>query len=179
MANDDGRIGVELGSVPMGELVRSLALAIADAQVELDRSSILVAQQMAAPTVAVGFDLAADGASVQRMASMMELGFAPNFYRFVDTIIEVKLALRINKTQQTIDPATGRAAEPSPERGSGLIISSTPVDATYASTYGFDLQFASVFKTTLVSIPPPANLDERLRELMRERAAQTEAKDPE
>ena len=49
--------------------------------------------------------------------------------------------------------------------GSGLTVSSAPVDALYAGAYNFNLELASVFRTKLVCVPPPAMLEERLRAL--------------
>lgn len=179
----DNNIVADLGSVPIGEMVRAMAMAVADAQFALDRSSMMVAEFMsgrhplrdaqtgqlvdgdgkATPDpvmvdsrIQFGFDIV-DGKRVPKAVSLMELGFVPNFYQFVDTVIEVKMALRVGK----------------PASGDGVVISSTPIDAGYASAYGFDLQLASVFKTKLVPVPPPATLEERLRTLMQE-----EAKEP-
>ena len=78
---------------------------------------------------------------------MMELGFVPAFYQFVDTVIEVKLALRINQVAAPIDPATGDVmAVPAggwasdATRRTGVTVTSTPVDAGYAAAYNFNLE---------------------------------------
>ncbi len=192
MANSKGTIGAEVGSIPIADLIRSMAMAVADAQFELDKSSLMVAEFMSGkrplrdpstgefvgedgkPTteavlidsrIQFGYDIV-DGKRVPRLVSMMELGFVPTFYQFVDTAIEVKLALKLNKVSQPIDPRTGRASS----GGEQVIVSSTPIDGAYAAGYGFKLEFASVFRTKLVPVPPPATLDARLRELLQQEA---------
>lgn len=192
MANGKGTVGAEIASAPIGELIRSMAMAVADAQFELDKSSLMVAEfmsgqrplrdadtgqlvdQSGTPTsepvlvdsrIQFGYDYV-DGKRVPRLASMMELGFVPTFYQFVDTVIEVKLALRLNKASAPSTAAGGVL----PSRSSQLVVSSTPVDGAYAATYGYNLEMASVFKTKLVPIPPPATLEERLRQIVQAEA---------
>lgn len=204
MADNKTSIGAEIPSVPIGEMVRSMALAVAEAQFELDKSSLMVAEFMSGhaalrsretgqlidgegnPTkepvvvdsrVQFGHTFV-EGKRVVNKVSMLELGFVPTFYQFVDTVIEVKIALKVHKFEQKIDPGSGRAigneASNRPAafgNAGGFMVSSTPIDATYASSYGFSLDLASVFKTKLVCVPPPAALEERLRLLIREEAA--------
>jgi hypothetical protein len=193
MANGKGSIGAEIASVPIGELIRTMAMAVAEAQFELDKSSLMVAEfmsgqqplrdldtgrlvdQSGAPAsepvlvdsrIQFGHDLV-DGKRVPRLVSMMELGFVPTFYQFVDTVIEVRLALRLNKASGPVDPAGGGL----PGRSSAVVLSSTPVDGAYAATYGFQVEMASVFKTKLVPIPPPATLEARLRQIVQQEAS--------
>lgn len=140
-------IGQDLLDVPMGEMIHSMALAIAEAQWELDKSSMTVSELMSGQRllrdldtgrlvdadgnvlaeddeaqsvdsrVFFGYtyvqerDLAgglksttnADGDEVPvmrrepRKVSMMELGFTPTFYQFIDSIIEVKIAVKMSE----------------------------------------------------------------------------------
>jgi hypothetical protein len=199
MASDAGTVSDVLTSVPIGEMVRSMALAIADAQFELDKSSLIMAEFMSGrrplrdpdngeflldeagkpiigdSRVQFGYTRDHNGDPAPNWLSMMELGFVPTFYQFVDTVIEVKLALRINQVAAPIDPATGDVmAVPAggwagdASRRTGVTVTSTPVDAGYAAAYNFSLEMASVFRTKLVPVPPPAVLEERLRELVRQ-----------
>lgn len=204
MADGKPSLGAEIPSVPIGEMVRSMALAVAEAQFELDKSSLMVAEFMsghaalrsretgqlvdgegkpAKEPVVVDSRIQfghtfVDGKRVPNKVSMLELGFVPTFYQFVDTVIEVKIALKVHKLEQKIDPGTGRViggeAENRPAAFGavgGITVASTPIDAAYASSYGFSLDLASVFKTKLVCVPPPAALEERLRLLIREEAS--------
>ena len=95
-------IGQELLDVPFAEMVTSLGLAISRAQFEMDRTSLQIAQIMSGQP----FDVPdADGEGTHeetlriqfgdQQLSMLELGFTPSFYHFVDTIIEVKVSIRI------------------------------------------------------------------------------------
>jgi hypothetical protein len=135
-------IGQELLNVPMGDMIQSVALSIAKAQWQLDKSSMTVAELMSGrrilrdldtgelisppdkagqaqvldsrvyfgytidlkPVAAKPDDLNAldptakpkmEPVRVPQLLSMMELGFTPTFYQFVDTIIEVKIAISI------------------------------------------------------------------------------------
>lgn len=199
MTNGANTVSDALTGVPIGEMVRSMALAIADAQFELDKSSMVMAEFMSGQRplrdpesgeyllddagkpivsntlVQFGYTRDRNGDPVPNWLSMMELGFVPAFYQFVDTVIEVKLALRVSQVTAPIDPATGDVmAVPAggwaggAARGTGVTVTSTPVDAGYAAAYNFNVELASVFKTKLVPVPPPAVLEERLRELMRQ-----------
>ncbi len=174
MAIDTDSIGQELMNIPLGEMVRSLATAIADAQFEMDKTSLVMAEFMSGerwlrdidtgelitedgtPTtydsrVYFGYTFDAEDKRIPQRLSMLELGFVPNFYHFVDTVIEIKVALRANKSKV----AQGQT-----------VLTSTPVDAGYASTYTYSADMACVFKTKLVPIPPPAALEERLRGML-------------
>lgn len=182
----DENIGQDLMNIPLGDMVRSIAMAIADAQFQLDKSSIIMAEFMSGervlrdintgeivdangrPTqtpvtldsrVYFGYTIN-DGKREAQRLSMLELGFVPNFYQFVDTMIEIKLALRINKSKGP---------------GGGTTLTSTPVDATYASAYNYSAEFAAVFKTKLVPVPPPSALEERLRGLLAQQQPTTPA----
>jgi hypothetical protein len=164
-------------NIPLGEMVRSIAMAIADAQFQFDRSSIMTAEFMTGSHVlrdpdtgtpipgpdgtvphivdsSVSFGHRYDPNTqtvIEEKVSMMALGFVPNFYQFVDTLIEVKLALRVNRSTR------------SRERS---FITATPVDAAYSSSYNYSADMACVFKTKLVPIPPPAAFEDRIRQLL-------------
>src|SRR4051812_43685231 len=96
-------IGQELLNVPMGDMIRQMAFAIADAQVQLDESSLRVAEMMSGNRIdrdvagnatgsPIDTTILFDGARL----SMLELGFTPTFYQFIDTVIEVKIAIKIS-----------------------------------------------------------------------------------
>jgi hypothetical protein len=103
-----------------------------------------------APTV----EIVSQVRPVPERVSMMELGFIPNFYQFVDTVIDMKLTLRINKHED------GR-----------FRITASSVDAAYAAGYNYNLNLASSVKTKIVPIPPPVMMEERLRLLVEQRKA--------
>lgn len=235
-------IGQELLNVPMGDMIRQMAFAIAEGQVKLDASSIEVAMMMGGLRVVrdgttgkIAFDdsriffgyemmtpaqaeayIAADealsGGDVAEMMkslresslgkapdqnasdevkkkynesairvptrlSMLELGFTPTFYQFIDTIIEVKIAIKITDTTERsvrkIDSKTttnwsahsgGLFGEIfGSSRGSDSTVTTSQVDASYSNRYGYSAEGASLLRTKLAPVPPPAVLEERVR----------------
>ena len=180
-------IGYQLLNVPMGDMIRQMALAIAEAQLALDESSVQAAElmsgrsvvrdeegnpvmedsgQAATESTTVYFGREEDGTPIE--LSMMELGFTPTFYQFIDTIIEVKIAISITResefTRTTTESANRR---PSPlrrffSRGS-TTVRTTQVDATYSSKYSYSAEGSSLLRTKLTPVPPPAVLEERVR----------------
>ncbi|MCB9761015.1 MAG: hypothetical protein H6739_14345 [Alphaproteobacteria bacterium] len=266
-------IGQTLASVPMGDMIRDMALAIAEAQFELDKNSIIVAEMMGGqrllrdangnlvdydgdviepqydtdgnplynedgnlvygegqgPRVidsrvyfgytyeplldalgrvqywdATTYD--ANGAVLTggqkmkmvrkpRMVSMMELGFTPTFYQFVDSLIEVKVAVSVTRSTEY---KWGSKTESKTESKEDIIRSVKThswnfnsswgqfsgaryaqkktgevtrtvvqsVDASYSNKYSYTAEGASVLRTKLVPLPPPPILEERIREVM-------------
>lgn len=226
-------IGQDLLNVPMGEMIRQMAFAIADAQFELDESSMHVAEMMSGrrvlrdeegnplditgkpilPAVATstttppdtsdtsesetspapavvdtrvyfGYDLVPGPNSdptaptfikQPALVSMLELGFTPVFYQFIETVIEVKIAIKI--TQETsfsqTTKRTGHAVSIGSRHrrgwlrgGLGAEVSTTQVDATYSSKYSYSAEGSSLLRTKLVPVPPPPVLEERIRALL-------------
>lgn len=185
-------VGQELLNVPMGDMIREMALAIAEAQLELDKSSMLVAELMSGKAllrdnegnieidpktnkpVEVDTKVAFGGSQ----ASMMELGFAPTFYQFVDTIIEVKIAIKMTEsvaTTVTSKEQTRRLSSPRAlfKRRGAVQATVSTVDASYTRKYDYSVEGSSLLRTKLVPIPPPAIFEERVRALA---AAKTEEK---
>src|SRR5258708_4317518 len=125
-------IGQQLLNVPMGDMIRQMAFAIADAQLELDESSVRVAELMSGQRprrdaegnlvnaageatetpeyidsrVYFGHEMV-NGVEQPARVSMMELGFTPTFYQFIDTIIEVKIAIKITSETERTDKKKG------------------------------------------------------------------------
>ncbi|WP_206035678.1 hypothetical protein [Roseomonas sp. HF4] len=241
-------IGQELLNVPMGDMIRQMAFAIAEAQYKLDENAISVAEMMgglqtvtdrrgevtfddsrvffgyeymtlpeavAYATVDDAFTGALNGEEslklleiVKKVAqelgvsdinnlseqqrrieirvptrvSMLELGFTPTFYQFVDTIIEVKIAIKI--TREVTTSRTSRDSETEKEgrvrlRRRAVTVGSTvttsQVDASYSARYGYSAEGASLLRTKLSPVPPPPVLEERVRSLMENEAARRAA----
>lgn len=265
-------IGQDLLNVPMGDMILQMALAIAESQFELDKSSIMVAEMMggqrllrdeegrlidydgtlmASKRDAHGnpsydqqgrleyeeghgprvidsrvffgytYEPMLDGqgnamvwpngatkmARKPQLVSMLELGFTPNFYQFVDSIIEVKIAIKTTTTTdesrvetdsqsstttqdlvQSVKQSTSRSfryrnaqwgkasftSASGSERtrykqvktGQTTNVSLQNVDATYSSKYNYSAEGASLLRTKLVPVPPPAVLEDRIRQVM-------------
>lgn len=243
-------IGQELLNVPMGDMIREMALAIAESQVQLDENSIEVAEMMGGlktitdeNTGEVTFsdsrvffgteqillssalDLYNDSldedlknqifatyidgkrdtdidpvtsnpitdpsvkldngryvpfseaknvlVTVPRRMSMMELGFTPTFYQFVDTIIEVKIAIKYSREgSSTANVKTNTARVTRPWR-KGMRITTSQVNATYSSKFSYSAEGSSLLRTKLVPIPPPQVLEDRIRLLMQSELQET------
>lgn len=216
-------IGQELLNVPMGDMIRQMAFAIAEAQVKLDEASIEVAEMMGGlrtiydddgnitfddsriffgheyMTPAEADSLAATDAGYTELVtaakkfqtedgqirvptrlSMLELGFTPVFYNFVDTIIEVKIAIKITRTSEygrTSSNKTTRNRNNKKASGvfgkifggkdsSASTVSTSQVDASYSSKYSYSAEGSSLLRTKLATVPPPTILEERIRSMM-------------
>ncbi|WP_144394098.1 hypothetical protein [Pleionea sediminis] len=213
------QVGQELLNVPMGQMISSMALAIADAQWELDKSSMVVSELMSgsrplrdlntgallnknglAPTsdtdigvldsrIYFGYEYdKTTNKRIPKKVSMMELGFVPNFYQFVDTIIEVKIAIKSQSTEnQSVDRTydSNYSVENNNRhfgwsgwsfnrwgggynRGHSKTTHTTAshVDASYSQKYGYSVEGASLLRTKMVPVPVPSILEERIRDLM-------------
>jgi len=178
-------IGQQLLDVPFPDMIKSMGLAIAQAQFELDNVSLRMAQMMAGEyevpdpeddtktekiTATVNFN--------GEEMSLLELGFTPNFYQFVDTIIEVKISLSMSlereykrktkKVNATI--SSGHAFFYAKAKAS---VSS--VSASYSSKYQYSAEGSSLLRTKLVPVPAPAILEERIRRILDDKFTEQEA----
>ena len=265
-------IGQDLLNVPMGDMIRDMAFAIADSQFQLDQSSMRTAEMMGGlqtvydeegkisfddSRIFFGYeymtvkqalayaifddgltgeinddtlklkdlildviatfadkdnstgtsktdrsDVVDDGGKlspqlkkfedeiirVPTRLSMMELGFSPTFYQFVDTIIEVKIAIKMTRESsysRTKSNTTNNTSSNSSKgfRLSGISslryglsagrtntnnnsVQTSQVDATYSSKYSYSAEGATLLRTKMVPIPPPAVLEDRIRQRM-------------
>jgi len=179
-------IGQDLLNVPMGDMIRQMAFAIADAQFELDDSSLRMAEMMSGqimlrqedgtPQLDSQNKPVTDDTTVKfggEDLSMIELGFTPNFYQFVDTIIEVKIAIKITQSTEQTRTQKGQITRVETTRRGWLfapsartVVTTTPVDATYSSKYNYSAEGSSLLRTKLVPVPPPSILQDRIRALM-------------
>lgn len=253
-------IGQELLNVPMGDMIRQMAFAIADGQTKLDENSINSAEMMGGLTTVYdaegnvsfddsrvffgyeymtiaeavayaimddavtgnvdegeavklldllkkvvkdlhGIDLGAganpaDGLTddqkqleirVPTRLSMMELGFAPTFYQFVDTIIEVKIAIKITRTREysrtrtkkdsSVDSSSKRKRSFWGTSRSGSYsrdVATSQVDATYSNRYSYSAEGASILRTKIVPVPTPSALEDRIQSFMETEEARRE-----
>jgi hypothetical protein len=193
-------IGQDLLNVPMGDMISQMALAIAEAQLALDESGIRQAELMSGRVVLrgenggfvdatgaasatpvfhdslvfFGYRRTAAGVSEPERVSMMELGFTPTFYQFIDTLIEVKIAIKMTEESSTTRTEKGyqrNSTFSATRHGIFYSTSVTPVDATYASKYSYSAEGSSLLRTKLAPVPPPSVLVERARILMEQNEA--------
>ncbi len=212
-------VGQTLLNVPMGEMISSMASAIAQAQWDLNKSSLVSAEFMSGSRIVRDLDsglpldegtgqpIDDDNAGmpmiqdtrvhfgysylpdqegnltrVPQRVSMLELGFAPVFYQFVDTIIEVKIAVSMqSKTDRKTQHKTDTKSTSYTSRFSwgrfGFVATGGPravatsVDANYANSYQYSVEGASLLRTKLAPVPPPSILEERIRSIVEQEAA--------
>lgn len=188
-------VGQEILNVPMGDMIRQMAFAIADAQFQLDQASVVISEVMSGqkikrntdgtPVLVDGkiqtidtrvFFGGKDADGNDQKLSLIELGFTPNFYQFVDTLIEVKIAIRISHSTDSGTTSKSSVGTYDGSWNASLgwfsvgsqsrsVTTASSVDATYAAKYNYSAEGASLIRTKLVPVPPPAILEERIREL--------------
>ena len=160
-------IGTELLNAPFPELVKNMGLGIAEAQYALDKSSIRIAQQMAGFTENANGELVEDPSSLillqkdRPKMSLLALGFTPTFYQFVDTIIELKIDIKMMQSKEKNASATISA-------GSKFLNFSASVNASYSQKYQYDAAGSSSMKTKLVTVPIPIVFEQRLKAIANE-----------
>jgi len=107
-------VGQELLNVPFGEMIKEMALAIAEAQLELDMNSIAVASSLAQTTlqpqtvvVAIEETVNEDGDITatnvllnDNELSLLAFGLNPTFYQFSESIIEVKMEITMRSSSE-------------------------------------------------------------------------------
>lgn len=174
-------VATELLNAPFPQLVRNLGVGIAEAQLELDMVSLKIARMMAGYEVDGEMEAGFDGSERKYLVkfadgqeySMLELGFTPTFYQFVDTVIEIKLSISMTQeTQQTRKSSTTTATASGfglPFFASGKV-SCTSVSASFASKYQYSSEGSSVMRTKLVPLPAPALLEDRIRAMIEKRS---------
>jgi hypothetical protein len=129
-----------------------------------------------------------DGSGI--LCSMIELGFTPTFYHFVETVIEIKISITMTKSMEGTDASRGnivntvdrsvthssasyssswwggRRATVNTTRLNDITTTVTPVDAAYSAKFGYSIEASAFVRTKLVPIPPPPILEQRVRALM-------------
>ena len=155
-------VGQDLLNVPFGDMVMQLASAIAEGQHKLDLVSIEIAKIMGDRTKAwvelpkinpEGDDF---GDGTEKL-SLIAAGFVPTFYQFVDSIIEVKMAISMTRTTE---------AKVSVRAKAGWLCYSASVNASYSSKYSYNVEGSSLIRTKIVPVPVPKMLEERLKAIV-------------
>jgi hypothetical protein len=181
-------IGQELLDVPFAELVKNLAFAIAEGQLELDRASIetlkfLVATQVPIipeiteiiePTVqniqingpngpqtipVTGASVRASGATPVSV-SLLQAGLQPSFYQFTEATLEVKMSISIKQTEdrQTESGGSSGSSRPLAARVGLTRAFASPVNYRTKNTYSYEAQGSSVMRAVMRPVPPPPRL---------------------
>ncbi len=185
-------LGQQLLDVPFPEMIKSMGLAIAEAQFALDEVGIRLAQMMSGTYEVETLDDDGNSQTTTKTAyvkfdgedlSLLELGFTPSFYQFVDTVIEVKISISMTYQRESSKKTKTKAMAAAVGvfgGGAGFGMASASVNASYASKFQYSAEGSSLLRTKLVPVPPPAVLEERIRRILdREREAEAAKADAE
>lgn len=109
IAADTLAVGNALASVRIDQMILNLAKGIAWGQYELDKVGVDITKMMGVPgMVTIG----------DEKLSMLEAGFLPSFYHFVDTILELKMEVNIREEVNTsLSAKSSTSASTSVETG--------------------------------------------------------------
>lgn len=184
IASETLKVGNALASVRIEQMILDLAKGIAWGQYELDKVGVEITKMMGVPgIVSIGGE----------NLSMLEAGFIPSFYHFVDTILELKMEVNVREEQ-----ATSLSLKESIQHGSEMEVGaevgfkagvnafvgsaevsakasyrakttsaySRSVDASHAQKFSQDLSASSLMRTKIVPVPPPELLVERIKILL-------------
>jgi len=140
MASNDQLL--EALSVPLGSLIASVGRGVAEAQRELDAASLAALRDIYESNE--GF-----------FSELQRIGYRPTWYHIPEAEGEIQVAL--TATGSAGAPASLTAFSPSKVK-----LYAAPIDAGYASRFGFSLQASSRVKFRVVPVPP-SNAAEALR----------------
>ncbi|MGH9893803.1 MAG: hypothetical protein ACREA0_17825 [bacterium] len=159
-------------------MVKAMATGIAEAQFALDMTSLKIAKLMSGadePNTKdedKGKNLVTFGGGKY---SLLELGFTPTFYQFVDTIIEIKMSISMSQEESQATSKFDMDSEAGFEAGVGFLsargkasLKVSTVSASFASKYQYSAEGSSLMRTKLVPVPPPAILEKRIRAMLEE-----------
>ena len=171
-------IGQELLDLPIADMVRDLAAAVAEGQLSLDRASIETLKFLAsdanaielipqiteviapAPSIVVvgGSNVTVPGFSVTQQpvapvkTTLLQAGLLPTFYQFTEALIEVKLSITLKETSATqIEGRPGFAKR-------SVMAFAAPVNFRNASTYSHTAEGSSLLRVTMKPVPAPVRL---------------------
>ena len=139
-------VGQELLNVPFPAMVLKLASAIAEGQYQMDQVSMEIAKLMSKTQVQIP-DITNEDAGAYVEVSMLSAGFQPTFYQFTDTIIEVKMAISMNRSSQASVSVTAKV-------GGAFIPYSASITASYSSKYSYSVEGSSLLRTKITPVPP-------------------------
>jgi hypothetical protein len=125
-------------SVPVGELIASVGRGIAEAQREMDAATIGALQQIY-------------GTHEGLFLELQRIGYRPTWYHIPEAEGEIQVALTVTGQESTDSGASAGASK--------IKLYAAPVDAGYASRFGFSLQASSRLKFRIVPVPPSTAAD--------------------
>lgn len=173
-------VGQELLDVPIADMVRDLAAAVAEGQLSLDRASIETLKFLASDANAIdlipqvveviapsttqvtvagqALPVSVPGVSVTQQpavpvkTTLLQAGLLPTFYQFTEALIEVKMSVSLKQAS-----ATQTEGRPGFARR-GVIAFAAPVNFRSQSTYSHTAEGSSLLRVTMKPVPPPIRL---------------------
>ncbi|MCB9529506.1 MAG: PASTA domain-containing protein [Myxococcales bacterium] len=118
-------------SAPIGDLIAEVGRGVAEAQQAMDAATI---EQVRA--LAEGDD--------STLALLRQIGWQPTWYQIPEASAEITVALTL----------TGSGQSPGGGNTPRMQLVATPVDASYANRYAYELKAASSVKFRIVPVPP-------------------------
>jgi hypothetical protein len=151
---------ISLPSPPISQMIGGLAKAVATAQDKLDAHAIAMAEEMSrAPSFGGAGLMLTDG----RAFSLLELGFAPSFFKFTEARITIKLSV-----SSSFEEEKGNSKSKT-RRRLGLFYGgprASTVNADYASKYQYSTDSASMVSIKMVALPTPKIMEMRIQQQM-------------
>ena len=130
--------------VPVAQLVKELGVAIAEAQYQMDQTSLRIATLLGEGEVDIG----------GKKHNLLELGFTPTFYQLTEATVEAKVSLTVTRSEEI-------GGEVSLTGGYAFFAAS--VSASYSQKYSYTATGSSSITAKFVSVPPPSLLTDLIR----------------
>jgi len=127
-------------SARLPQIIEKLGVAIAQAQLALDRNSVKIAQELSETEVEIG----------DESYNLLSLGFVPSFYAFTEATVEAKLSFTMTETTETSINVGAQVGI-----NYGVFMAAATVDVGYARKFSVTSEGASSIAARLVSLPPP------------------------
>jgi hypothetical protein len=139
MATFDTKPLLDALSLPLGELIAAVGRGVAEAQREMDAGSLSALQEIYARN---------DGLFLE----LQRIGYRPTWYHIPEAEGDLQIALTVT-SEETSGSSPGSATPARPAGPSKIKLYAAPVDAGYASRFGFSLQASSRVKFRIVPVP--------------------------
>ena len=139
-------ISNSITNAPLSLMIEKMGISIATAQTALDKNSIDMLKALASESIDV------NGEST----NLLLLGFVPSFYAFTEASFEMKMEFSM---------AESTAFSIGAEVGAQIGVVSASISASYARKFEQSATGSSSIAARLVSLPPPENLLEMLRQI--------------
>jgi hypothetical protein len=130
--------------VSVADMVKELGVAIAEAQYQMDQTSIRIARLLGEGEIDIG----------GTTHNLMELGFTPTFYQLTEATVEAKVSLTVTRSEEFGGSASLTG---------GYAFFAASVSASYSQKYSYTATGSSSITAKFVSVPPPALLTDTIR----------------